>query len=99
MRWYGHVLRRNKEDDIRRALEFEVEGVAERGRPRMGWRELMKPMSVTCIVLLYGRSARIQQFGTAYNRYLQSLDLRWIHIRERFHCKNPRAMRILTGSQ
>ena len=36
LRWYEHVLRRNKEDGIRRALEFEVKGVAGRGRPRMG---------------------------------------------------------------
>ena len=27
LRWYGHVLRRN--EGIRRALEFEVEGVTE----------------------------------------------------------------------
>ena len=30
LRWHGHMLRRNKEDGIRRALEFEVEGVAEK---------------------------------------------------------------------
>ncbi len=39
LRWYGHVLRRNDGIGIRRALEFEVEGVTGRGRPRMGWRE------------------------------------------------------------
>ena len=36
---YGHVLRRNKEVVIRRALEFEIEVVTGRGRPRLGWRE------------------------------------------------------------
>ena len=39
LRWYGHVLRRNEGVGIRRALEFEVEGVTGRGRPRLGWRE------------------------------------------------------------
>lgn len=39
LRWYGHVLRRNEEDGIRRALEFEVEGGTGRGRPRLGWKE------------------------------------------------------------
>ena len=39
LRWYGPVLKRNKEVGIRRALEFEVEGVAGKGRPRLGWRE------------------------------------------------------------
>ena len=39
LRWYGHVLRRNEGVGIRRALEFEVEGVTGRGRPRLGWKE------------------------------------------------------------
>ena len=39
LRWYGHVLRRIEGVGIRRALEFEVEGVTGRGRPRLGWRE------------------------------------------------------------
>ena len=38
LRWYGHVLRWNKEVWIRRALQFEVEGVAGKGRPWLGWR-------------------------------------------------------------
>ena len=39
LRWYGHVLRRNEGVGTRRALEFEIEGVIGRGRPRFGWRE------------------------------------------------------------
>ena len=39
LRWYGHVLRRDEGVGIRRALEFEVEGVSGRGRPRMAWKE------------------------------------------------------------
>ena len=39
LRWYGHVFRRNKEAGVRRALEFEVEGMAGKGRPRLGLRE------------------------------------------------------------
>ena len=34
-----HVLRKNKVLGIRRALEFEAEGVTRRGRPQLGWRE------------------------------------------------------------
>ena len=33
------MLRRIEGVGIRRALEFEVEGVTGRGRPRLGWRE------------------------------------------------------------
>ena len=40
--WYGHVLRRNEDVGIRGALEFEVEGVTGRGRPRLGWREQVR---------------------------------------------------------
>ena len=38
LRWYGHLLRRNEEVGIRRTLEFEVEGMTERGCPRLEWR-------------------------------------------------------------
>jgi hypothetical protein len=36
------VLRRDEGVGIRRALEFEVEGVTGRGRPRLGWKEQME---------------------------------------------------------
>ena len=39
---YGHVLRRNEEDGIRRALEFEIECVTGRGHPQLGWRKHVK---------------------------------------------------------
>ena len=39
LNWYGHVMRRDVGDGIRRVLEFEAEGVAGRGRPRKGWRK------------------------------------------------------------
>ena len=38
MRWYGHVLRRNSGVVLRRALDFEVAGRRERGRPNMTWK-------------------------------------------------------------
>ena len=39
LRWYGHVLHREKGDGIRRVLEWEVEGATGKGRPRLGWKE------------------------------------------------------------
>ena len=39
LRWYGHVLRRDEEVGIRKVLNFEVNGVAVRGRPHLGWTE------------------------------------------------------------
>ena len=38
MQWYGHVLRRDNDDDLRRALDFEVAGRRGRGRPNMTWK-------------------------------------------------------------
>ena len=38
VRWFGHVLRRPKEDILWRALEYEVEGKRKRGRPKGTWR-------------------------------------------------------------
>ena len=34
VRWYGHVLRRDDDHVLRKALEFEVKGRRKRGRPR-----------------------------------------------------------------
>ena len=45
LQWYEHVLRRNKEVGIRRALEFETQGVTGRGRPQLGWRTSGKRQS------------------------------------------------------
>ena len=37
VRWYGHVLRRDNDDLLRKALGFEVAGRTGRGRPNMTW--------------------------------------------------------------
>ena len=33
VRWYGHVLRRDNDHYLRRALEFVVDGKRKRGQP------------------------------------------------------------------
>ena len=38
VRWYGHVLRRDDEHALRKALEFEVRGKRKRGRPKKMWK-------------------------------------------------------------
>ena len=36
--WYWHVLRRDNNYGLRRALDFKVIGRRRRGRPKMTWR-------------------------------------------------------------
>ena len=38
VQWYGHVLRRDDGDVLRRALDFEVAGRRGRGRPNITWK-------------------------------------------------------------
>ena len=38
VRWYGHVLRRDDEHVLRRALEFEMKGKRKRGQPKKTWK-------------------------------------------------------------
>ena len=38
MRWYGHVLRRNNGDVLRRALGFELVERRCSGRPNITWK-------------------------------------------------------------
>ena len=38
VRWYGHVLRLDNDDVLRRVLDFKVAGRRGRGRPNMTWK-------------------------------------------------------------
>ena len=42
VRWYGHVLRRDDDDVLKIALNFEVNGKRKRGRPRKTWKQLVE---------------------------------------------------------
>ena len=37
VRWYGHVLRKYKNNFLRRALDLRVNGTLKRGRPKKTW--------------------------------------------------------------
>jgi len=38
MRWYGHMLRKEDNDWVKKCMEYEVEGP----RPKRTWREVVK---------------------------------------------------------
>ena len=39
MRWYGHVLRKEDENVIVKALKFEASGSREKGRLKLAWKK------------------------------------------------------------
>ena len=39
IQWYGHVLRKEDENVIMKALKFEVSGSRGRGRPKQTWKK------------------------------------------------------------
>jgi len=41
LRWYGHVLRKEDDDWVKKCMEYEVEGPRPRGRPKRTWREFV----------------------------------------------------------
>ena len=45
VRWYGHVLRRDDEHVLRKALEFDVRGKRKRGRPKKTWKKQVEKES------------------------------------------------------
>jgi len=42
LRWYGHVLRKEDNDWVKRCMGYEVEGSRPRGRPKRAWREVVQ---------------------------------------------------------
>jgi len=46
--WYGHVLRKDDDDWVKKCMEYEVEGPRPRGRPKRTWREVVKEDCEAC---------------------------------------------------
>ena len=42
LRWYGHVLRKDDDDWVKKCMECEVEGSRLRGRPKRTWKEVVR---------------------------------------------------------
>jgi len=70
LRWYGHVLRKEDNDCLKKCMEYEVEGARPRGRQKRTWREIvekdcqtrkLKKEDATDILLLYSLSRTVQR--------------------------------------
>jgi len=42
LHWYGHVLRKEDDDWVKKCIECEVEGPRQRGRRKRAWREVVR---------------------------------------------------------
>jgi len=42
LQWYGHVLRKEDTDWVKKCMEYKVEGSRPRGRPKRTWKELVQ---------------------------------------------------------
>jgi len=42
LRWYGHVLRKEGNDWVKKGMEYEVEGARPRGRPKKTWTMIVQ---------------------------------------------------------
>jgi len=48
LRWYGHVLRKEDNDWVKKCMEYEVEGARLIGRPKKTWRENVEKDCQAC---------------------------------------------------
>jgi len=48
LRWYGHVLRKEDNDWLKKCMEYEVEGSRPRGKPKRTWREVVQKDCQAC---------------------------------------------------
>jgi len=42
LRWYGHMLRKEDNDWVKKCMEYEVESARPRGRPKKTRREIVE---------------------------------------------------------
>ena len=42
LRWYGHVVRKEDNDWVKKCMEYEVVGAMSRGRPKKTWTEIVE---------------------------------------------------------
>jgi len=42
LRWYGHVLRKEDTDWVKKCMEYEVDGCKPKGRPKRTLREVVQ---------------------------------------------------------
>ena len=42
LRWLGRVVRKRKDDSVKQAWRFEVEGSREKRRPRLAWKNMIE---------------------------------------------------------
>jgi len=42
LHWYGHVLRKEDDNLVKKCMEYKVKGPRPRGRPKSTWREAVK---------------------------------------------------------
>ena len=40
--WYGHMLRKEDNDWVKKCMEYEVEGAKPRGKLKRTWREVVQ---------------------------------------------------------
>ena len=48
LQWFGHVCRREEDDDIRRVHEMQVEGRRNRGCPKHRWKDKIRKDLQSC---------------------------------------------------
>jgi len=58
LRWYGHVLRKEDTDWVKKCMEYEVEGSRPRGRPKRTRKEVVQKDSMD-----HGRWKKLIKIG------------------------------------
>jgi len=46
LRWYGHVLRKDENDWVKKCMDYDVEGVRPRGRPKKSGKRSCKKVVI-----------------------------------------------------
>jgi len=48
LQWYGHVLRKEYNDWVKKCMDYEVDGARPRGRPKKTWKKIAEKDCQAC---------------------------------------------------
>ena len=78
--WYGHVLRKDDDDWVKKCMEYEVEGSRPRGRPKRTWKEVVREDCQARISWIKRMPWTVANGERWYRKYVDQDGCEWVNV-------------------